>query len=589
MPIAAPSFKSCVPPLERSTSLADLFDVYACEFCVVSSPENGLDAHHVFDGGFTAPVMKGIEKIPENLAAVKPWCLGKERVPSLTNLVDFAGSSSANFCNSRIRHVAADGTITYCKDDWSRDLQKAFPDKEMDETEHLKLNIEHSTWLSYWHGKVSGGLTATFASMDELTCSAMPTEEKNLERCEKILNDAQVPYLGNISDDDVKKGTANVRMVVMISVDGGPITQVEKTHLPPLGRDVLSDLRRRKYKWACACQLIWAHFPSIWHLCESLRGKRNLVPDEDPKHVFAWDTTGSPMTLRAVDKPVREDAPRSLDLIPDAFLDEVKHSAMFEVESVKTAILNNDVGTLKFIAERERGKEDNLLLRRFTDDSIEVSPLHYAAVACNVDCVKVLVNEGADLSSKTGNAGGWGSLSCMLCAIMGYQLGACTDTAKLKAMMDYLFENGASVDADEKIAGMNMGVVDFLAVIYYSGMMVGQSNNENPGLRNPVSFRKMQEELFQINLRLSEHLKEKGGKPPVFWLFKQFDKDADGFISPDDLYNAMGKSLSREKVTALIQEGDKDDKGKMAFVEFFAWFNGPGEDKLTSCGWRPSW
>ena len=55
-----------------------------------------------------------------------------------------------------------------------------------------------------------------------------------------------------------------------------------------------------------------------------------------------------------------------------------------------------------------------------------------------------------------------------------------------------------------------------------------------------------------------------------------FDKDGDGFITPQELravMTQMGESVTHEEVDAIIKEADSDGDGTINYAEFFTMFN----------------
>ena len=53
--------------------------------------------------------------------------------------------------------------------------------------------------------------------------------------------------------------------------------------------------------------------------------------------------------------------------------------------------------------------------------------------------------------------------------------------------------------------------------------------------------------------------------------FKMFDMDHDGFITPDELMNAMahlGEDLNESEIEEIIKEADAENDGKLDFDEF---------------------
>lgn len=229
----------------------------------------------------------------------------------VTNLVDFADSTSADFSNSRIRSVHQDWrgrlTLERCDSDFERNLRAACPGSAWTPEMQKEMAIEHSQWFGYWRGKVSGGVTATLSTMPD-----RPIPEYSDSMSRHLLIAAQNPATFTEPDkyfvDMIERHVPAVmnsrerrfqRTVVMVSIAGGPVTRTEQKHLPLIGRDVLADLRRRRYHWAANCQLVLAHFESVEAMLDSFAGKRNLTVDMRPERVVMHDGLGTPTTFKS--------------------------------------------------------------------------------------------------------------------------------------------------------------------------------------------------------------------------------------------------------------------------------------------------
>ena len=68
------------------------------------------------------------------------------------------------------------------------------------------------------------------------------------------------------------------RVVVAVSIDGGPITQVERFLIPEISSSVISDVRRRAFSWGGGATIVWVRFPTVEHMLRSLDGEVNLKP-----------------------------------------------------------------------------------------------------------------------------------------------------------------------------------------------------------------------------------------------------------------------------------------------------------------------
>jgi len=72
-------------------------------------------------------------------------------------------------------------------------------------------------------------------------------------------------------------GKSTHRTLIVITVDGGPVTQVEKSFVPSIAKNSVADLRRRGYGWESSTRIVWACLPTVKDLVSSLRGNRQLV------------------------------------------------------------------------------------------------------------------------------------------------------------------------------------------------------------------------------------------------------------------------------------------------------------------------
>ena len=62
----------------------------------------------------------------------------------------------------------------------------------------------------------------------------------------------------------------------------------------------------------------------------------------------------------------------------------------------------------------------------------------------------------------------------------------------------------------------------------------------------------------------------------LFEVFQVFDKNKDGFISSEELYEVLsklGESITREEANLMIKEADLDRDGKVNYKEFKAILN----------------
>jgi Ca2+-binding EF-hand superfamily protein len=74
------------------------------------------------------------------------------------------------------------------------------------------------------------------------------------------------------------------------------------------------------------------------------------------------------------------------------------------------------------------------------------------------------------------------------------------------------------------------------------------------------------------------------GKVKLFHVFRQFDKDGDGYVSYEDFENCL-KSIkidaTKTEVASMIKLIDKKNNGYLNFSEFSTVFNPSMSDKLV--------
>eukprot|EP00928_Gymnodinium_smaydae_P027533 TRINITY_DN21270_c1_g7_i2.p1 TRINITY_DN21270_c1_g7~~TRINITY_DN21270_c1_g7_i2.p1 ORF type:complete len:811 (+),score=78.53 TRINITY_DN21270_c1_g7_i2:131-2563(+) len=380
------------------TSLADLHEICGCAFAVVSTSEFGHDPTWEFPESvtshrglgsqrpYTAPTMKILQDLPASLRSDV----------SFSNLVDFKGSSSAEFCSSRIRCVM-DGLVIRCDRDFDRDLRSAFKDEEPPEegwTEDAlrEQAILHSAWMIFWRGKVFGGLTAMLATMQS---HATPPVNMQADRHVNFIN---------------PKLCAKARVIVAISIDGGKITEVEKNVLPKLILDVLSDIRRRQYTWATNTWIIWAQFQNPVQLLKSMNGERNLRPDMRERYQFAMDQTWTPFTYVAVDDTeekkqllAKDRIPRPMSLLDrerQMSVESVMQSSLLDTtaaNSLVSACMNfPDKSAVDFLLDRHRAIDRVMAYYQL---AVRVGHSPTMATPVSVDGDSVIVGSAAEVTS----------------------------------------------------------------------------------------------------------------------------------------------------------------------------------------------
>eukprot|EP00928_Gymnodinium_smaydae_P085459 TRINITY_DN6893_c0_g1_i1.p1 TRINITY_DN6893_c0_g1~~TRINITY_DN6893_c0_g1_i1.p1 ORF type:complete len:783 (-),score=183.17 TRINITY_DN6893_c0_g1_i1:116-2407(-) len=234
--------------LKGSTSLHDLLEEFDASLVLISAPEVGWDGNIPEEGQsrhFTQPTMAVCEEMPELVTC--PLYIG----------VDFANSSSGNFCGNRVRWAQGGKTVMGGADDFEIDWRKKgvqalkkCPTRDwMNEHTKRKMQeaVRNSFWICFWRGKCAGALTAAMM-------------EKGKE---------------------VKEG--KIVMVIAVSIDGGVVTQVEKNEIVDIINDASSDLKRRSYSFAKRACFVWVSFPSVRHFLHSLAGTKRLHPQSGYK------------------------------------------------------------------------------------------------------------------------------------------------------------------------------------------------------------------------------------------------------------------------------------------------------------------
>lgn len=225
-------------------------------------------------GNFEAvPVMEVLEKLDSNFK--------DEHKGIFTFGVDFAGSDTSQFVNSRFRHGASGLQLSGndFDEDWlcyQDDIASKFPDYLEDLKVQLptcspqkRCAIEHSFWLALWRGMVMGAVTAAFMK-------AKPIDKPG---------DCWKSYLGTYS---ICQEGPSSRFVLAVSIDGGPITQVEKANLPGIFKTVLSNVARRGGEWGSEAHILWVHFPTCEDFFRSMDGICNLTVDMDSTRGFEY-------------------------------------------------------------------------------------------------------------------------------------------------------------------------------------------------------------------------------------------------------------------------------------------------------------
>jgi len=88
----------------------------------------------------------------------------------------------------------------------------------------------------------------------------------------------------SVSDSDLQelhigklqKNLSDLRAVIAVMIDGGPVTQEEQREMPQICDDVVFDLRRQGYDWASNAHVLLVRFPDVQTMLRSLDGEQNL-------------------------------------------------------------------------------------------------------------------------------------------------------------------------------------------------------------------------------------------------------------------------------------------------------------------------
>eukprot|EP00928_Gymnodinium_smaydae_P085979 TRINITY_DN6974_c0_g1_i1.p1 TRINITY_DN6974_c0_g1~~TRINITY_DN6974_c0_g1_i1.p1 ORF type:complete len:438 (+),score=47.82 TRINITY_DN6974_c0_g1_i1:87-1400(+) len=396
-----------------TTSLSRFVLLWKSPLVVVSSPELGLDEK----GTYTAPVMNILEQLSSRL---KP-----EFTDHFNVAVDFSGSSSAHFCDSRIRyHDRKSDRDILGKEDF-HSLSLDIPDEEK------RKAIRNSFWYCTWCGQVSGALKTAAATMGDVPLPAWKEAETVLGSQVGQGGFEGVYPSGLFLNGNPGKTTK--RVVVAVSIDGGIITQVEKENIPKLCKRAMSDLMRRGYKWASEVNIAWAHFATVKDMLDSLAGVPNLTFDYDTEPVgfdgmptqTKWCKDGPskrPLNYK-VARP-RSQIQHSPSLLNVSVDEALRPGASVSVDSYIMAASEGDVDAVQFMLRKgisvnasdgkaiRRACTGNfqtclkVLLENRGDPNLLDKAYHETALGCAIDedsagCVRLLLEYRADLNVLT--------------------------------------------------------------------------------------------------------------------------------------------------------------------------------------------
>eukprot|EP00928_Gymnodinium_smaydae_P044879 TRINITY_DN29954_c0_g1_i1.p1 TRINITY_DN29954_c0_g1~~TRINITY_DN29954_c0_g1_i1.p1 ORF type:complete len:1034 (-),score=157.47 TRINITY_DN29954_c0_g1_i1:360-3293(-) len=377
----------------RPVSLAEFVRYHEASIVLISAPEFGFDPRaKVESERYKAPTMSvcehlqqhfsdyreiaykdlneldvetnymgGLDDVKEQLRKLKcnpvynPYehsvTIQTAYASKFTSAVDFAGSTSGKFCSSRIHHVSGGKTI-YGNEDFDRDVSAAedFSELDMNDSEKRAAAIAHSFWVCFWRGATQSALKSVLISMPSERYTPFPG------------------YGSNAWHKAIELG-ASSRTVIAVSIDGGPVTEVEKTMIPEICDNVVADLHRRAYDWANQAQVIWCCFPSVRHFLRSLDGEERLVLNTDVKmKASAW-----------IDRTQDwEDAPKGEGILKtdiDTIEELAREGVKPKKENLEAAIDRGDSDTVAFLLEKapHLANGEEILHRMVAGASVKVA------------------------------------------------------------------------------------------------------------------------------------------------------------------------------------------------------------------------
>eukprot|EP00928_Gymnodinium_smaydae_P004134 TRINITY_DN11437_c0_g1_i4.p1 TRINITY_DN11437_c0_g1~~TRINITY_DN11437_c0_g1_i4.p1 ORF type:complete len:987 (-),score=65.52 TRINITY_DN11437_c0_g1_i4:156-2825(-) len=343
-------------------SMAELVDQFQAPILFSSSPEYGL-RRGVPTAVFDVEVMKIAENLP------KPVSHGT----SFACTFDFAGSSTSRFSSSRVRDIDEQGQMIYSDTDFSRSYEEAYEDDERPAlptcSKVVRQAVENSYWFCMWFGLVSGGLMQSF--------------QKSVDRkSESGKKSFKLP--GIISG-------STVRVVIVASVDGGPITQVEKDHLPQIIQNVQKNVRSRGYAWGSSTRVVWCHFPACRDMIRSIGGAQNLRLVSATSYGLVEFSFAPECPDFQLDKDATPALPGRLKHSVATTMADLRVNHMY---ALGTAAINGDMDSIKYIVNKyDLGAQE---LTREPASEAGYSALMCAAYGGQVDVARYLLHLGAD-------------------------------------------------------------------------------------------------------------------------------------------------------------------------------------------------
>eukprot|EP00928_Gymnodinium_smaydae_P004132 TRINITY_DN11437_c0_g1_i2.p1 TRINITY_DN11437_c0_g1~~TRINITY_DN11437_c0_g1_i2.p1 ORF type:complete len:987 (-),score=102.33 TRINITY_DN11437_c0_g1_i2:154-2823(-) len=301
-------------------SMAELVDQFRAPILFASSPEMGL-RRGVPTPVFDIEVMKISENLPKHMS----------RGTSFACTFDFAGSSTSRFANSRVRDVDEDGHVLRSDTDFSMSYEEAY---EKDDraalptcSDVVRRAIENSYWFCMWFGLVSGGLMQSFQTSIDVKSA---TGKESL----------RFPGIS------VEK---TVRVVIVASVDGGPITQVEKDHLPQIIQNVQKNVRSRGYAWGSSTRVVWCHFPACRDMVRSIAGGQNLRLVRATSYGLIELSFAPECPDFQLDKDATPALPGKLK---DSVATTMADLRVYHMHTLGTAAMNGDIDSMEYIVKK---------------------------------------------------------------------------------------------------------------------------------------------------------------------------------------------------------------------------------------------
>lgn len=307
----------------------------------------------------------------------------------LSVATEFEDSSAARFWESRIRTCTAAQTVNG-KADLEANYQPAFRGPgEWSEALRQQMAIENSFMFCHWRGKTSGILSQAFIDLGDVK---LPGTETAVETPLGEMSQASAQGL-QVDKKADEKTAENVRVVVVVSVAGGPVVDTQRKHIPGVCKDVLKDLKQT-YAWADNAWIVWCDFPNVEEFVKSLSGSRCLTPDSSTDAIQI--DNGQNPTSYVVQKYRRQ--PQAPSLLGTSSVRDVLTQAHKIVnEVVENLFSAADAGDIKeVVAALERSPSLN---PNTTDDS-GTCAMSIAAAGGHLEVVRELIARKGNVNSQ---------------------------------------------------------------------------------------------------------------------------------------------------------------------------------------------